>query len=78
MSDINIWKAKADTAVGSYDPEPPDIITVEPLWKRTGDGKANLFAFNADDEMIPALQKVLEFIDELDNGEAIVITRDVW
>lgn len=77
MSDINIWRAKATTTQGSYDPAPPDVVTVEPLWKRTGDGKADLSMFSGDEE-IPAIRKILELLDELDNGEAIVITKDVW
>lgn len=77
VSDINVWKAKATTAQGSYDPAPPDIITVEPLWKRTGTDQADLSMFNEDEEIM-AIRKILELLDDLDNGEAIVITKDVW
>lgn len=77
MSDINLWRAPTRTDLGSYDPKPPDIVHVEPLWKRYGENPHHT-AFESFDfaQAVTAVKRVLELLEDLDPGEAIVIMKE--
>lgn len=64
MSTINIWRVETS--------ENPDEVFVPTLEKVRAD------VAESDTETLLAVVRVLRLLDELDNGEAIVITRDIW
>lgn len=62
MSTINIWRVNTSDRVWE--------ITLPSLQK----GEADV---SAHDEALTAVARIVSLLDELDNGEAIVITRTI-
>jgi hypothetical protein len=69
VSLINVWD---DAAGGSSGDE--DEVRVRSVHKKDG----SLKSFETDSEMLAAVQHILKVLDDADNGDVIVITKDVW
>lgn len=69
MSLINVWDDAKDGTSGDE-----DEVRVRNVHKK--DGACN--TFNTDSEMLDAIQHILKVLDDAENGDVIVITKDVW
>jgi hypothetical protein len=69
VSLINVWD---DAQGGSSGDE--DEVRVRNVHKKDGSHQS----FETDSEMLAAVQHILKVIDDADNGDVIVITKDVW
>lgn len=66
MSNTNVWKS-VDMAAGEEDVQVPPLNTQGSDVDRYTDG-----------EELMAVNKIIELLDNLDNGEVIVITREMY
>lgn len=69
MSLINVWD---DAQGGSSGDE--DEVRVRNVHKKDGSCKS----FETDSETLAAVQHILKVLDDADNGDVIVITKEVW
>lgn len=69
MSLINVWDDAKD---GSSSDE--DEVRVRNVHKKDGSHRS----FETDSEELAAVRHILQLIDDADNGDVIVITKDVW
>lgn len=69
MSLINVWD---DAEGGSSADE--DEVRLRDVHKKDGSHKS----FETDSETLAAIAHIVKLLDDLDNGQAIVITKDVW
>lgn len=69
MSLINVWD---DAEGGSSGDE--DEVRVRNVHKKDGSCRQ----FETDSEMLDAVKHIIDLLDKADNGQVIVITKDVW
>lgn len=69
MSRINVWD---DAEGGSSTDE--DEVRVRNVHKEDGSCKS----FETDSETVDAVLHILGVLDKMDNGQVMVITKDVW
>jgi hypothetical protein len=69
MSLINVWDDAAD---GSSSDE--EEVRVRNVHRKDGSCKS----FETDSETLDAVKYILDVLDKADNGDVIVITKDVW
>lgn len=69
MSLINVWDDAEDGTSGDE-----DEVRVRNVHKKDGSCKR----FETDSETLMAVKHIVELLDSLDNGQVIVITKDVW
>lgn len=69
MSLINVWDDAQDGTSGDE-----DEVRLRNVHKKDGSHKS----FETDSETLAAAYHILELLDNLENGEVIVITKDVW
>ena len=69
MSLINVWD---DAEGGSSGDE--DEVRVRNVHKKDG----SLKSFETDSEELAAVRHILDVLDKMDNGQVMVITKDVW
>lgn len=69
MSLINVWD---DAEGGSSTDE--DEVRVRNVHKKDGSHRS----FETDSETIDAVKHILDVLDNMDNGQVMVITKDVW
>ncbi len=69
MSQINVWDDAAD---GTSTDE--DEVRVRNVHKKDGSCKS----FETDSETLDAVKHIIDLLDNADNGDVIVITKDVW
>lgn len=68
MSNINVWAVDQDGSSGDE-----DEVRLPNVHKKSGN--ARVFS-TEEDETLAAAYHILELLDQLSNGEAIVITKD--
>lgn len=69
MSLINVWD---DAEGGSSGDE--DEVRVRNVHKKDGSCRQ----FETDSETLDAVKHIIDLLDKADNGQVIVITKDVW
>lgn len=69
MSLINVWD---DAEAGSSGDE--EEVRVRNVHKKDG----SLKSFETDSEELAAVRHILDVLDKMDNGQVMVITKDVW
>jgi hypothetical protein len=69
MSLINVW----DDAEGGTSGD-EDEVRVRNVHKKDGSCKQ----FETDNEELAAVRHILDVLDKMDNGQVMVITKDVW
>ena len=69
MSQINVWNDAADGSSGDE-----DEVRVRNVHKKDGSCKQ----FETDSETLAAVYHIVEQLDNMDNGDVLVITKDVW
>lgn len=69
MSLINVW----DDAQGGTSGD-EDEVRVRNVHKKDGSCKS----FETDSETLAAVAHILKVLDDAENGDVIVITKDVW
>lgn len=69
MSLINVWDDAQDGTSGDE-----DEVRVRNVHKKDGSMKS----FETDSETLAAVAHILKLLDDADNGDVIVITKDVW
>ncbi len=71
MSNINVWSVEEDL---SDDAQEEDTVKVPVINK----GDSACKRFETDSETLLAVKHIIELLDSIDNGEVVVITKDVW
>ncbi len=71
MSNINVWNVDEDL---TDDAQEEDTVKLPTVNKNDSVHKS----FETDSEELEAVRHILKLLDDLNNGEAIVITKDVW
>jgi hypothetical protein len=66
---INVWDDAKDGTSGDE-----DEVRVRNVHKKDGSHRS----FETDSEELAAVRHILQLIDDADNGDVIVITKDVW
>lgn len=69
MSLINVWDDAEDGSSGDE-----DEVRVRNVHKKDG----SLKSFETDSEELAAVRHILDVLDKMDNGQVMVITKDVW
>lgn len=71
MSNINVWNVDEDL---TDDAQEEDTVKLPTVNKNDSVHKS----FETDSEELEAVRYILKLLDDLNNGEAIIITKDVW
>lgn len=68
MSNINVWDTEQDGTSGDE-----EEVRLRNVHKKDG----FLTSFDGDEELM-AVKHIIELIDKMDNGDVVIITKDVF